>query len=323
MSSDSMREMVAEILSDAGLADDGALTRTLESLQTMCPAEAPAPTGALAELLAQGTAASGGVAPSRAATRAAEAAIGKLSPQVAPVVPFTLRKRHRGAAISAAVIAGVGLSATGVAALGGVDYSANPPQAGARSAIVAPQAGADAAAQGETSEAPDPVVREAQAFAAAAGGSPVAHADRSPAPTSGGKDAPASSGVVFPSAPPAHEAPAEAAIAPAAARVEDPSAVAQDAGAALSQRPAPRHRAEPVVNRGRHIAQEAAATAQAIAATFAPAPESTAVASPPVKEAVAVASGAGQHAASAAAGALGQQHGNSSGRALAALGTRH
>ena len=311
-----MREAVAHILADAGLADDGALTRTLESFGALCPAEAPAPTGALAELLAHGTAAPGGVASSRSASRAAEAAVGKLSPQLAPVVPFPVRKRHRGAAISAAVLAGVGLSASGVAALGGVDYSANAPQADARSAV-APQLGADSSAQSQTSSAADAVVHQAQAFAAAAGGSSAAHEDPSAAPSAGGsQDAAASPDVVRPSTA-VGQAVAEAAraVAPAAAHMEDALyGVAHDVGDVVAPPPAPRHRADPAPSRGRHVAQEAAATAQAIAAPFA---------SAPVKEAIAVASGAGQRIASAAAGALGHQQGNNGGRALAAVGARH
>lgn len=123
-------EVVAEILADAGMAYDDDLGLALESLRALRPPTAPKPSGALAELLALGTSGSGaGTAPSRAARRAADAALEKFGPREAAVVRFVPRKRHRGAIISAAVVAGVGLGASGVAALGGVDYSADAPQA--------------------------------------------------------------------------------------------------------------------------------------------------------------------------------------------------
>jgi hypothetical protein len=122
--------VVAEILADAGLAYDDDLGLALESLRALCPAAAPKPSGALAELLALGTSGSGaGTASSRASRRAADVALEKLAPREPAVVRFAPRKRHRGAIISAAVVAGVGLGASGVAALGGVDYSADGPQA--------------------------------------------------------------------------------------------------------------------------------------------------------------------------------------------------
>jgi hypothetical protein len=125
-----------DVLAEAGLAYDDELGGALESLRALCPPTAPEPTGALAELLEQGAAGNAVPAvPTRASRRAAEVALdrlglpGALEPREAAVVRFAPRKRHRGAIISAAVVAGVGLGASGVAALGGVDYSAEPPQA--------------------------------------------------------------------------------------------------------------------------------------------------------------------------------------------------
>jgi hypothetical protein len=123
-------DVAAEILADAGLAYDDDLGVALESLRALRPPTAPKPSGALAELLAFGTAGGGAdTAPSRASRRAADVALEKLGPREPVVVRFAPRKRHRGAIISAAVVAGVGLGASGVAALGGVDYSADAPQA--------------------------------------------------------------------------------------------------------------------------------------------------------------------------------------------------
>lgn len=125
-----------DILADAGLAYDDELGGALESLRALCPPTAPEPTGALAELLECGAAENAVPAvPTRASRRAAEEALDRLGlpdlvgPREAAVVRFAPRKRHRGAIISAAVVAGVGLGASGVAALGGVDYSAEAPLA--------------------------------------------------------------------------------------------------------------------------------------------------------------------------------------------------
>lgn len=154
MSSEPTRDPVAEILAEAGLAHDGALGRALESLRALSPADAPEPNGPLADLLALGAGSPPSfvsATPTRAASRAAEAALEKLaSPAELAVVRFAPRKRHRGAMISAAVVAGVGLSASGVAALGGVDYSADAPpaaqsvEAPAQSSSLPPGGGADA-----------------------------------------------------------------------------------------------------------------------------------------------------------------------------------
>ncbi|MDQ4502906.1 hypothetical protein [Sinomonas sp. ASV322] len=131
MSSESTRDAVAGLLAEAGMAHDVALGRALESLRGLCPPEAPAPTGLLAELLAAGQGdAPRAVAPTRAANRAADEAFVKLTGSAdAVVVRFAPRKRHRGAMISAVVVAGVGLSASGVAAGGGVDYLPGVPRA--------------------------------------------------------------------------------------------------------------------------------------------------------------------------------------------------
>lgn len=324
MSSESIGDAVADILADAGLADDGALARTLESLRALCPPEAPKPSGALAEVLAHGSAAGGAVGPSRAGSRAAEAALGKLSPSVAPVVAFPARKRHRGAAISAAVIAGVGLSASGVAALGGVDYSVNPPQAEVRGPAAAPGSEAGACAPDQTSGSSDATVHQAQAFAAAASGGSVAH-EEAPATTSGGAgdDARASSGAVVPSAP--TEQTAEGAAAPAvgsaAAGAEEAlSGIVRDDGAVVGRQAAPRHRADSIQSRGRHVAQEAAATAEALVAPF----TAAVLAAPSVKEAVAMGPGPGaaQQDSSLSAAALGQPA-HAVTRTLPGLGFRH
>ncbi|NUP75162.1 MAG: hypothetical protein HOQ07_11010 [Sinomonas sp.] len=139
MSNDRKQDAIADLLAEAGFAHDDALGRALDSLRTLCPSEAPEPTGPLADLIAGGR--RGASAPvvsitaSRAASRAADEALGKIatSAELAVVRPIYW-KRHRGAMISAAVVAGVGLSASGVAALGGVDYSADAPQADVRAA---------------------------------------------------------------------------------------------------------------------------------------------------------------------------------------------
>lgn len=311
-----MRDAVTDILADAGLADDGALVRALESFRTLCPPEAPKPSGALAELLARGSAAAGAVAPSRAASRAAEAAAGRFSAGVAPAVPLHLRKRHRGAAISAAVIAGVGLSASGVAALGGVDYSATPPRVDVRGLAAVPGSAASPSAPAEASGAPDAIVRQAQAFAGTAAGGSVAHAD--PAAATPRAEDDARPGVVVPSASPeqAVESAAASTVESAAADIEDcASGVVREAEAAVSAQTVPRHRADPVPSRGRHVALEAAATARALAGPF----TSASFTGAPVKEAVAMAAGVAQQVSSLAGQGLAQE----GRRALAALGARH
>ncbi len=129
---------MADVLAEAGLAHDAALGRALESLRALSPAEAPEPTGALAEFFANAggsTALFAAPTPSRAGSRAADAALEKLAvPIELAAVRAAPRKRHRGAMISAAVVAGVGLSASGVAALGGVDYSGDAPSSSVRAA---------------------------------------------------------------------------------------------------------------------------------------------------------------------------------------------
>ena len=301
MSREPIRDSVADLLADSGLADDGVLAHALESLRALCPPEAPEPSGALADLLQYGSEAVGAAAPSRAARRAAEAAAGKLSPRVAPAVPLPPRKLHRGAAISAAVIAGVGLSASGVAALGGVDYSANPPQAEVRSSAAAP-AEADASVPGQASKSPDATVHQAQAFAAAASGGPVAHEE--PAAPSrrasdnalAGDGAAASSHAVAPSAAVWRAERSGAARAAAAAADDALAGMRRDGAAVTATQGAPRHRADSAPSRGRHVAQEAAAVAQALVAAGAE----------PIKEAV----------------ALGQQV-RTVAPSLAGLGSRH
>lgn len=313
-----MRDAVTDILADAGLADDGALVRALESFRTLCPPEAPKPSGALAELLARGSAAAGAVPPSRAASRAAEAAAGKFSAGVAPAVPLHLRKRHRGAAISAAVIAGVGLSASGVAALGGVDYSANPPQVDVRGLAAVPGSAASPSAPAEASGAPDAIVRQAQAFANTAAGGSAGHADPAAATPRAEDDARPGAGVVVPSGSPeqAVESAAASTVESAAADIEDcASGVVREAEAAVSAQTVPRHRADPVPSRGRHVALEAAATARALAGPF----TSASFTGAPVKEAVAMAEGVAQQVSSLAGQGLAQE----GRRALAALGARH
>ncbi|MEA5455011.1 hypothetical protein SPF06_09795 [Sinomonas sp. JGH33] len=168
MSSESTRDAVASFLAEAGMAHDDALGRALESLRGLCPPEAPAPTGLLAELLAPGQGdAPRLVASTRAAHRAADEALGKLTGSAdAVVVRFAPRKRHRGAMISAVVVAGVGLSASGVAAQGGIDYVTGTPRADSHAAS-APASPAAAQAQ--------PVAGEARTTAGGGtGGQPAA-----------------------------------------------------------------------------------------------------------------------------------------------------
>lgn len=158
-----MRDPVADILAESGMAHDAALGQALESLRALSPAEAPEPSGALAEFLAGVGGSSApfvGAAPTRAGSRAAEAALEKLAvPIELAAVRAAPRKRHRGAMISAAVVAGVGLSASGVAALGGVDYSGDAPSSSVRSAAAPAKAAQSSAGQSTpTAQEPPAVV---------------------------------------------------------------------------------------------------------------------------------------------------------------------
>lgn len=232
-----MRDTVAEVLAEVGLAHDDELGRALSSLRTLCPPEAPEPSGALAELLAHGLTGGGSAGSTRAGKRAVDAAAGKLLPRQAAVVPFPVRKRHRGAAISAAVIAGVGLSASGVAALGGVDYSADAPSRGVRAVEAPGPSGSAGAAPDSPGSA---VVRQAQALAAAV------EQDLG--------------------APPA----AQAAVAEGRTAADGRTTGADDDGGSavlqvastVAAKPAPRHRADPAPSRARHLATDAQAMAE-------------------------------------------------------------
>lgn len=97
---------VADVLAEAGFTDDAGLARALEGIRALRPGSVPAPTGELAALFAGASTLVPAIPHDRPA---------------AVVLPFSPRsaKRHRGTMISALVVAGMGLGATGVAALGG------------------------------------------------------------------------------------------------------------------------------------------------------------------------------------------------------------
>lgn len=132
------RMQLQAVLAEEGLEHDAALLRALEDLAALRPTSVPAPTGALAELLASASAApaaAGGSAtvPLAVVREAPPAGGTAVLPGAAAVVPLTRAaalkaeaaakprwiKRHRGAMIGALVVAGMGLGASGVAALGG------------------------------------------------------------------------------------------------------------------------------------------------------------------------------------------------------------
>ena len=98
--------VVEKVLAESGLAHDDALRSALEGIRALRPASAPAPTGELAALLAD------------ASTLVPAIPLERPAAVVQPLRPRTV-KRHRGAMISAMVVAGMGLGVTGVAALGG------------------------------------------------------------------------------------------------------------------------------------------------------------------------------------------------------------
>lgn len=113
------RTRVQEVLAEEGFEHDAALVAALERIAALRPAEAPAPSGELARLLAaaapERTTARLAVVRELPATRAArkaeEAAAAATSPRWI--------KRHRGAMIGVLVAAGMGLGASGVAAMTG------------------------------------------------------------------------------------------------------------------------------------------------------------------------------------------------------------
>ena len=120
--------VVQEVLAEAGLAHDGALAGALEGIRALRPASAPVPSGALAALLDEASTTVPAVPEVRPAA------------VVQPLLPRPV-KRHRGAMISAIVVAGMGLGATGVAALGGDPFGwliPDPPAAVSEPPAAAP-----------------------------------------------------------------------------------------------------------------------------------------------------------------------------------------
>ena len=110
---------VADVLAEAGFADDAGLAGALEGIRALRPAAAPAPTGDLAALFAD------------ASTHLPAIPLDRPAAVVKHLSPRTV-KRHRGTMIAALVVAGMGLGATGVAALGGHPFGwllADPPGA--------------------------------------------------------------------------------------------------------------------------------------------------------------------------------------------------
>lgn len=124
------RARAQEVLAEEGFEHDAALAAALERIAALRPAEAPAPSGELARLLAaaapERTTARLAVVrrlpATRAARKAEEAAAAAASPRWI--------KRHRGAMIGVLVAAGMGLGASGVAAMTGQAWEwqiARPP----------------------------------------------------------------------------------------------------------------------------------------------------------------------------------------------------
>ncbi|WP_077491001.1 hypothetical protein [Sinomonas mesophila] len=139
MSAQQPQGVVGEVLAEAGLAHDDALARALEGIRALRPATAPAPTGELAALLADASTTVPAIPHARPAA------------VVQPMRPRTV-KRHRGAMISAVVVAAMGLGATGVAALGGDPFGWIVPDAPA--VVAEPPA---AQAEGTPSPAVEPL----------------------------------------------------------------------------------------------------------------------------------------------------------------------
>lgn len=114
------------VLAEEGLEHDAALTRALERIAALRVAEPPAPSGELARLLAASAAGESTTAPlavvlplTRAAARKAEAAAVAARPRWIT--------RHRGAMIGVLVAAGMGLGASGVAAMTGQAWDWHAP----------------------------------------------------------------------------------------------------------------------------------------------------------------------------------------------------
>jgi hypothetical protein len=120
------RTQVQAVLAEEGLEHDAALTAALGRIAALRLAEPPAPTGELARLLAGGQATDSATAPlavvlplTRAAARKAEAATAAPRPRWI--------KRHRGAMVGVLVAAGMGLGASGVAAMTGQAWDWHAP----------------------------------------------------------------------------------------------------------------------------------------------------------------------------------------------------
>ena len=150
---------VADVLAEAGFADDAGLAGALEGIRALRPAAAPAPTGDLAALFAD------------ASTHLPAIPLDRPAAVVKHLSPRTV-KRHRGTMIAALVVAGMGLGATGVAALGGHPFGwllADPPAAVAE----------HRAASAPTDVAPPPAVVALEAIPPAGeqGSAGTAHGD--------------------------------------------------------------------------------------------------------------------------------------------------
>lgn len=151
MSSRQPSAVVEDVLAEAGFADDGALVSALEGIRALRPAAAPAPNGELAALLAD------------ASTLVPAIPHDRPAGVVQPLHPRS-PKRHRGAMISVMVAAGMGLGATGVAALAGDPFgwiSPDPPAA----AVAEPRA---ASAPADLTPSPAIEALRAEPVAAAA-----------------------------------------------------------------------------------------------------------------------------------------------------------
>lgn len=130
----SVNRQVQAVLAEEGLEHDAALTRALERIAALRIAEPPAPSGELARLFAASAAAAGRAAEVRESATAplavvlplTRAAARKAEAETAAARPQWI-KRHRGAMIGVLVAAGMGLGASGVAAMTGQAWDWNVP----------------------------------------------------------------------------------------------------------------------------------------------------------------------------------------------------
>ncbi|MDP9882875.1 hypothetical protein J2W21_000354 [Sinomonas atrocyanea] len=186
------RTQVQAVLAEEGLEHDAALTAALERIAALRLAEPPTPTGELARLLAGGSAGESTTAPLAVVLPLTRAAARKSEAAAAPAKPHWI-KRHRGAMIGVLVAAGMGLGASGVAAMTGQVWDWHAPlhpAVGPSLTHAAEPSAPGGTAHTSTPTGVPPLPQDAGAAGAATGPTATGHgADREAGSSDPGRDA--------------------------------------------------------------------------------------------------------------------------------------